>query len=128
MSDEPKFDNWKDAWEYHAAQSAVDYGKMSESELLKLIRAGDWDMFYTIWDAIGKKGSVEKAAPVLLEVLIAQDGEHADLLRYHCAGALFEILGIEDREELRSTIQWDMDNREGSIEELRAAIQEKSKK
>lgn len=125
MEKEPKFSNWKEAWNYYASKSTNEYKAMSEDELIKLIQAGKWDLYYSIWSAIGENGTISKSAEVLLNVLIKVDGEHDDLIRYHCAGALFKILGIEDKTELRETVQWDLENRSQALKELEKIIKEK---
>ena len=97
---EPEFDNWRDAWNYHAVKQSKDYNSLSEKKLLKLIENKEWDTFYTIWDAIKKKGTIKRSSWILFNVLVEETEEWADLTRHHCAEALFTILGIEDMKDL----------------------------
>lgn len=130
MTDEPKFDNWKDAWEWHAQEAARTYEQFSEEELLELIQKGRYDAYYSIWDAVPKKCTLPKAAPVLISVLRREAGEPVMLVRYHCAGALFKMLGYpsEPLPELRTRAQWDHQGEEArqkAINELEQVVKEK---
>ncbi len=114
--------HWKDIWEQRAEDTFEDYMNKSENELLKLIQNAEWDSYYSIWQAIGEKGSKKKAAPILFHVIKSQTGKNDDLIRYHCAAALFKILHIEHLDELRKTIQWDLENRVKEMNELEQII------
>ncbi len=114
--------HWKDIWEQRAKDTFIDYMSKSEDELLNLIQNTNWDSYYSIWKAIGKKGSKKKAAPILFEVIKSQTGENDDLIRYHCAAALFKILHIEYMDELRKTVQWNIESREKEMIELEQII------
>ena len=90
--------------------------------MLELIRKKEWDSYYSIWPVIGKKGSKKKAAPVLFEVIKSQIGKNEDLIRSHCAAALFKILHIEHLKELRKTVQWDIQNRAEAMASLEQIV------
>ena len=122
---EPTFSNWREAWNYYATQSETDYSQLTETELLEIIKDERWDMFYSNWEVIGKKGTMKNSALVLYEVLVNEDDDASDLVRYHCAGALFKILGIEEQEELREHCQWKLGDRKESLEELLKIIKNK---
>ena len=116
----PEFTNWKDAWEWHAQQTHTNFSQHTEDELLRKIEQRHYDQFYTIWDALANCGTVEKSAPVLLEVLRREAGESLMLIRYHCAGALFRLLGYPDEPmpALRKQVQWDTNGEQARQEAL----------
>ena len=51
-ADEPTFDNWKDAWEWHAGQTHETYLDWAPDDLLRAADAGRYDPYYTLWSAI----------------------------------------------------------------------------
>ena len=107
--------HWRERWEYEAGQTRDTLQQLSEDELVDRIQRGDTDSYYQIWHAIAKKGTVEGSARILWEYLRSHPGEYAMLDRYHCAGALFQILGIPDpasKGDLRPRVQWDHDGEE----------------
>ncbi|MCI0575666.1 MAG: hypothetical protein L0331_05595, partial [Chloroflexi bacterium] len=109
MTDEtPEFTHWKDAWEWHAARTGKKLDAQSEEKLLAQIQAGRYDDYYQIWYSLRKKGSLARCAPLLLAVLRREKGEAAMLTRYHCAAALFYLLGYPDDPipPLRARAQW----------------------
>ena len=127
MSETPQFSNWKDAWEWHAAQTHQDYSSRSVAELLDLIRARQYDPYYSIWYALRETGSLAECAPVLLDVLRRESGEAMMLVRYHCAAALFFLLGYPDEPlpPLRERVQWDHQGeaaRQAALDELAALV------
>ena len=123
----PEFSNWKDAWEWHAAQTHQDYSRRSVAELLGLIRDRQYDPYYSIWYALRESGSLAECAPVLLDVLRRESGEAMMLVRYHCAAALFFLLGYPDKPlpPLRERVQWDHQGeaaRQAAVNELSALV------
>jgi len=125
MKREPEFDNWKDAWEYNAADAEKKFSMLPEETLLEIIKNRQWDSYYSIWNVIGKKGTVKNSSMILYNVLLNEDKKRDDLIRYHCAGALFKILGIESEEELRRRCQWDLGDRKESLKNLLEIINRK---
>ena len=128
--DMPEFDNWKDAWDWHARQAALGFSTKSEDELLAKIQARAYDMHFQVWRALAACGTLEKSPPVLLEVLRREVGESRMLTRYHCARALFRLLGYPDEPmpELREQVQWDHEGevaRQAAIDRLEALIRER---
>lgn len=109
MNEPPPFSNWKDAWEWYAEQTAQHFARHSEAQLLEWIAAGQYDPYYQIWYSLRETGSLKTCAPVLLQVLRRETGEENMLIRYHCAAALFFLLGYPDEPlpELRTRAQWD---------------------
>lgn len=109
MTQEPHFSNWKDAWEWHAQQTHEDLARYSVPELLERIRAGRYDPYFTIWYVLREKATLSQSAAVLLNVLRRESGENSMLVRYHCAAALFHLLGYPDEPmpPLRERVQWD---------------------
>ena len=104
----PEFNNWKDAWDYHAHESFLEYMEMSEDELLKKIVNWEYDLYYTIWMVIWQKWTIEKSAPVLIKLLENLNDEQLFLERYHITENLFKIMKIED-DDLKWSIVWKND-------------------
>ena len=128
MAKIPEFSNWQDAWEWHAQQTQNDFAKLSEAKLLRKIQRRQYDPYYQIWYSLREMGSLATCAPVLLEVLRRESGEAQMLHRYHCAAALFHLLGYPDDPlpELRQQVQWDKQGepaRQEAIDELEQLIQ-----
>lgn len=128
MGEMPEFSNWQEAWEWHAQQTEQTYAKQSEATLLKKILNRQYDPYYQIWYSLGKVGTLANCAPVLLDVLRRETGDDNMLIRYHCAAALFHLLGDADgpRPELRQRVQWTHsgeDARQEAINELAQRIQ-----
>ena len=128
MAKIPEFSNWQDAWEWHAQQTQNDFAKLSEAKLLRKIQKRQYDPYYQIWYSLREIGSLATCAPVLLEVLRRETGESPMLIRYHCAAALFHLLGYPDDPlpELRQRVQWDKQGeaaRQAAIDELEQLIQ-----
>jgi hypothetical protein len=125
--DPPPFENWKEAWEWHAVKAAEAFAAESEESLLAKIQAGQYDPYYQIWYSLREIGTLATCAPVLLEVLRREKGEWLMLARYHCAAALFHLLGYRDEPipKLRARVQWDHDGeeaRQAAIDELEKLI------
>lgn len=128
MDGPPEFTNWQEAWEWHAMQTHRAYEEESLADLLRQIEARQYDGYYVIWNSIRQKGTLAECAPTLLEVLRRETDEHADLIRYHCAGALFHLLGYPDDPipPLRARAQWAHEGEEArqtAVAELAALIQ-----
>lgn len=128
MANIPEFSNWQEAWEWHAQQTQNDFAQMSEAKLLRKIQKRQYDPYYQIWYSLREMGSLATSAPVLLEVLRRESGEAQMLIRYHCAAALFHLLGFPDDPlpALRQRVQWDKQGeaaRQTAIDELDQLIQ-----
>lgn len=100
----PEFTNWQDAWEWHAQQTSNTLYDLSEDELLELLEARHFDAYYSLWSVVKAKCTPQKAALPLLAILTEYPD---DLVRYHCADALFGLLGLEHLVELRQDAQWE---------------------
>jgi len=96
-NEEPQIDNWKDAWEYNAAQTRDALLNYSEDQLLEVIADGRSDMYCQIWHAIREKGTREKAPAVLINYLSECSEEWMDLNRAHCLDSLMKILKIKNQ-------------------------------
>lgn len=123
----PEFSNWQEAWEWHAQQTSNHFDEQSADELLAHLTAGNYDGYYTIWYRLREKASLAQAAPVLLDVLRREAGDAYSLIRYHCAAALFYLMGYADDEPppLRIRVQWDHDGepaRQEAISELEQSL------
>lgn len=130
MGKKPEFSNWKDEWDWHAGQSRMAFDRESEDALLKRIQARQYGDYHTIWYALREKGTLAKCAPVLLNVLRREVGEDNMLTRYHCAAALFHLLGEPDDPipELRKRVQWTYqgeEKRQQAIDELEVLVQQR---
>jgi len=123
--------NWRDRWEYEAEREAQSLKRLSERELLERVQSGNLGRYYSIWRAIGSKGTVRGAAMVLWRFLEANPGEKMMHDRYHCAAALFRVLGMPDpavQNELRRRVQWDSEGEEArqrALAELKEIIHQK---
>lgn len=104
----PVFGNWKEAWEWHAQQMEKEYAGTSDDHLLHLIQQGQLDPYYQIWYSLRDKTSLNKASATLLTFLRRPASQTDDLHRYHCAAALFHLLGYSDDPipPLRARVQW----------------------
>ena len=97
--------------------------------LLEGFGKGHAGTYYQIWYAIEKKGTLLDSAIVLWEFLRDHPGETNMLNRYHCANALFYIIGLPDpvsKLELHKNVQWDHDGeaaRQVALVELRELIE-----
>jgi hypothetical protein len=124
---------WREEWEKQAEETYNELDKLSEAELLEIVKKNRSDFFFTIWDVIEKKSSLEKAGLILWKFLKDNPGEELNLPRYHCAGALFSLLGMPDPDsenELRCRVQWahkGEEKRQEALEELRKLILKKIK-
>lgn len=122
--------HWRDRYEYEAKRQANAFENYDEQRLLDRIERNLLDPYFAIWRAIGKKGAIENSAMVLWRYLQRSPGKHNMLNRYHCAAALFEILGMPDpgvENPLRKRVQWDHDGepaRQEALLELRTLIEE----
>lgn len=127
MSEPPEFSNWQEAWEWHARQASDYYNEQTAEELLAQVAAGNYDAYYTIWYRLREKATLAQAAPVLLDVLRREVGEASSLVRYHCAAALFHLMGYSDNAPppLRPRVQWDHEGepaRQAAIDELEKSL------
>ncbi|MCW5876374.1 MAG: hypothetical protein KIS85_05760 [Anaerolineales bacterium] len=123
----PIFSNWQEAWEWHARETYKHFAQQPEDKLLAQIAAGSYDEYYTIWYSLREKTSLAQAAPILLDVLRREVGEANTLIRYHCAAALFYLMGYADDSppSLRLRVQWDHDGepaRQEAIDELEQSL------
>jgi len=123
--------HWRERWEIEALQERKAMQALKEEALLDRIRQGNTGSYYQIWHVIAQKGTPAHSARVLWEYLQSHPGEYADLNRYHCAGALFQILGMPDpssKGDLRPRVQWDHEGEEArqqALLELERIILEK---
>jgi len=107
--------HWKEVWEYEAVRERTFLQSLSEMELLAYVEHDTVGSYYSLWTVLEEKGSVSRTAPVLWEYLRTHPGKVFELERYHCAAALFSILGMPDPEcvnELRTRVQWDHEGEE----------------
>lgn len=113
--------HWKDRYEYEAHREAVSLGNHSEEKLVSRIDRNMLGSYFAVWRAIGKRGTVEGSAMALWRFLQRSPGKARMLHRYHCAEALFRILGMPDpasASELRKSVQWDHKGEEARQEAL----------
>jgi hypothetical protein len=123
--------HWKDRYEYEAGRVAQSLERHTEKDLVERIRGNNADPYFATWRAIGRIGTIDGSALVLWEFLQRNPGKQKMLHRYHCADALFRILGMPDpasKSELRKRVQWDHQGEEARQEallELMAVIEAK---
>ncbi|MBX2840528.1 MAG: hypothetical protein KTR26_02055 [Flammeovirgaceae bacterium] len=97
------FAKFQEDFEKEGEKWSKKYDLMDEDQLLNLIKKGKWDLTYQIWFAIRIKGTVEKSAPVLLNVLLKRFTNF--LHRNHCADALSLLVKIKDDQLKKRVIQ-----------------------
>ena len=120
--------HWRDRWEYEATLEAKRLANLSERELLDRIERGRLGLYYSIWRTIAATGTVRNSALVLWRFLQSNPGKNLMHHRYHCAAALFQILGMPDpavKNDLRKRVQWDTEGeeaRQDALEELATII------
>jgi hypothetical protein len=121
--------HWRDRYEYESRRETESLENYSEEQLVNRIENNRLGSYFSIWRAIGKKGTVEGSAMVLWRFLQRSPGESLMLHRYHCAAALFTILGMADpasQGELRKGVQWDSygeEARQKALLKLQAIIE-----
>jgi hypothetical protein len=102
--------HWRDRWEYEANLEYKALSKLPEEELDTRIKKGRVGRYYQLWRVIGNKGTLENSGMVLWNYLKGNPGDSFMHERYHCAAALFNILGMPDpasETEIRKRVQWD---------------------
>lgn len=90
---QPHFDNWKDAWEFHAGEQQKAYEKLSADALLNLLRQEGPDPYYSIWHVLKNKGN-KQTGKALVAFLEGYNGKDQFLLRYHCTETIFTLLQL----------------------------------
>lgn len=121
--------HWRDRYEYEARRQGDTYKRYDEQRLIERIDKNLLDPYFAIWRAIGAKGTIENSAMALWRYLQRSPGKHYMLNRYHCAAALFAILGMPDpasQNSLRKRVQWDHQGepaRQEALLELRGIIE-----
>ncbi len=127
--DELRKMHWRDRYEYEAQRQGEAYASYSEQRLIERIDKDLLDPYFAIWRAIGVKGTVENSAMALWRYLQRSPRDAHMLNRYHCAAALFAILGMPDpasQNSLRKRVQWDHGDepaRQEALLELREIIE-----
>lgn len=121
--------HWRDRYEYEAQRQDEAFSHYDEQRLIERIDKDLLDPYFAIWRAIGRKGTIENSAMALWRYLQRSPGDTNMLNRYHCAAALFTILGMPDpasENPLRKRVQWDHDGepvRQEALLELKALIE-----
>jgi hypothetical protein len=125
--------HWRDRYEYEAQREAESITTLTETQIISRIERGLLDAYFAIWREAAKKGTVQGSAMPLWRFLQQHPGESWMLHRYHCAAALFEILGVADpssQSDLRKGVQWDTfgeEARQQALLDLREIIESKMK-
>ena len=115
--------HWRDRYEYESRRSAESLAGHSEERLVYRVENNLLDPYFSVWRSLGKIGTVEGSAMALWRFLQRSPGKSRMLHRYHCAAALFKILGMEDpasESELRKGVQWDSHGEEARQKALLA--------
>lgn len=113
--------HWKDRWEFESSKEYETLLKLDEKELLNRIENGKTGFYFNIWRAIGKNGTLKNSWEVLLNFLKNNPGDINMLNRYHCANALFLLMGTPDpasKSKLRKEVQWDHEGEEKRLEAI----------
>jgi len=123
--------HWRERYSYEAKRQDEALLKLTERQLVERIQKNMMGPYFSIWRVIRKKGTIQYAAITLWEFLQRKPGKVNMLNRYHCAGALFKILGLNKKvgsDELRKRVQWDHQGekaRQEALQELRELIDER---
>ena len=102
--------HWRERYTYESGRAAGRLSKLSEEALIKRIESNQLDPYFAIWRTIARTGTIEHSAMVLWRFLQRSPGKSMMLHRYHCAAALFRLLGMDDpasKSDLRKAVQWD---------------------
>ena len=113
--------HWRDRYEYEAGQEFKTLDKLYERDLVEKIERNHLGKYFAIWRVIAQKGTVSHAAMPMWRYLQRSPGERNMHNRYHCAAALFQILGIADpasESDLRKQVQWDSQGEEARQQAL----------
>jgi hypothetical protein len=122
--------HWRDRYEYEAGQEFNSLDKLNERELVEKIEKNHIGSYFAIWRVIARKGTPSQAAMPMWRYLQRSPGERNMHNRYHCAAALFQILGRPDpasESDLRKQVQWDShgeEARQQALLKLKAIIEE----
>lgn len=121
--------HWRDRYEYEAKRQAEVFRNYDEQQLVERVDKNLLDPYFGVWRAISREGTVENSAMALWRYLQRSPGKQNMLNRYHCAAALFTILGMADpasENSLRKRVQWDHEGeaaRQEALLELKAIIE-----
>ncbi len=127
--DELRKMHWRERWEVESRREFEKYKNQDIGVLLEAVKNGRTGKYYQFWYALEKKGSIQNSAMVLWEYLRDHPGESNMLNRYHCAHALFHVIGMSDPAselELHKKVQWDHDGenaRQEALVELKEIIE-----
>ena len=122
--------HWRDRYEYEAGQETKTMDKLNERELVEKIEKNHLGKYFAIWRVIARKGTPSQAAMPMWRYLKRSPGERNMHNRYHCAAALFQILGMPDpasESDLRKQVQWDShgeEARQQALLKLKSIIEE----
>ncbi len=125
--------HWRDRYEYESSQEYERLLELGEEALVSMVENDRLGLYFAIWRVLARKGTLTRAAMPLWEYLQRSPGKSNMLNRYHCAAALFKILGMPDpasENELRKRVQWDHQGEEArqhALTELRKLIERKIK-
>ena len=89
--------------EFAADRESARYARTPLPQLLDDVRSGQTGEYFTIWDAIAKKGTSPQVGWTLYDFLTS-DRPYLD--RYHCADALLKILTCTEFEAVQLSANW----------------------
>ena len=72
---------WQDYYEEACQQERANFQQLPIETILESVKAHRYGAYYTVWEVIAQKASLEEAAPILLEVL-ERDIDY--LIRMNC--------------------------------------------
>jgi methylated-DNA-protein-cysteine methyltransferase-like protein len=126
--------HWKDRWEYEAERTTESLEQLSEQELVDRVKHNQLDSYFSLWYTLARKATTRTTAIALWQFLKDHPGEDSMLDRYHCATALFRILGFtsnnDELPELQRRVQWDHEGeakRQAALIELKHIIDREKK-
>lgn len=107
--------DWRDTWEQHAEGERRELAVEPVSQLLERLRAGYYGGYYSIWDTVAERSTLEEAGWLLFSVL-ESGAEYLD--RYRCAEALLRLLKSRKWKAVELSAEWGRGQSLPQIEEL----------
>jgi hypothetical protein len=112
--------NWRERYEIEAASELAEYEQKSLDVLFNQIRSRQYGRYFSLWRAIASRAQLEQAGWLLFEVL---QTESDYLQRYHCAGALLSLMGLNRTDAVNYSA--DSADRFKNLHDLKVALSDR---
>ena len=110
------YSEFQERYEQEGKNALYKYIKLSEDELLDIVRKKKWDNTFQIWYALKQNGTKKSIKP-LFQIVSNLDNDY--LIRYHACNALFHIAAINN-EELKGMVQYGRNSSREKINQINA--------